>query len=184
MKKITVLYICPDVSLGGSTQSLIQMIDAIKDKISPIVLLPKIGPAVDCFKRMGIEVLIYPYVRLHCFKRKGLIEILFHPWRINFIRHLRIDQKCTRYVTRILHGKRIDIVHSNYSPITIGCFLSKRLKAKHIWHIREFLDLDFSYNAYLGIPLLRRLINNADARIAVSSQVRDHWRRAAPEEQG
>ena len=162
--------------MGGSTQSLIQIIDAIEDKVYPIVLLPKIGPAVECFKRMGIEVLIYPYVRLHCFDQKGLIEILFHPWRINFIRHLRTDLKCTRYITRILHGKRVDIVHSNYSPITIGCLLSKRLNAKHIWHIREFLDLDFNYKPYFGIPLLRRLINNADARIAVTSQVRDHWR--------
>ena len=178
MNSIVVLYICPDVSLGGSTRSLINMIESTSEKVKPIVLFPKYGPAVDYLRHEEVECIVSPFVLLHEFKRKSKSkpsEIILHPWRLPFIKYIRTDFKCAYYVKSILKNRVIDIVHSNFSPITIGCILSKVLKAKHVWHIREFLDLNFKFDIYGGIPRLKRLINKADARIAISSAVRDHW---------
>lgn len=171
----TVLYICPDISLGGSTRSLNDLIMSLKDEVKPIVLLPRSGPALELFKSEGVECIVFPYTLLHQVKRTGWKRCILHPWRIAIIRHLRQDWNCALNVKKILGEREIDIVHSNFSPATVGCILSRILKAKHVWHIREFLDLHFHFDIFLGIPRLRRLINHADARIFISQKVCEHW---------
>jgi glycosyltransferase involved in cell wall biosynthesis len=41
--------------------------------------------------------------------------------------------------------------------------------------VREFCDLHFNFEIYKGIPRLRKLINSADARIAISTAIAEHW---------
>lgn len=172
--RLTVLYICPDETLGGSTRSLLNMIQATKNIVSPIVLFSSEGLASEEFRRNGIETMVHPYIKLYA--KKSWKDVLTHPWRALLFRILRQDIACVRYVIRYLKGRKIDIVHSNYSPIYIGLLLSKVLHAKHVWHVREFIDLDFHYHVYGGLKLLRRKVNKADARVAITSAIRDHWR--------
>lgn len=172
-KRPNILYICPDESLGGSTRSLLNLILSIKDKIQPIVLLPSPNVAYDEFRRNDIETIVHPFIKLY--QRYSWKNVLLHPWRVFLIRFLRQDIACARYVKKYLDGRKIDIVHSNYSPIYTGYVLAKILKAKHICHVREFIDLDFNYNIYGGIPLLRWFVNNADARVAITTAIKKHW---------
>ena len=171
--KLTVLYICPDETLGGSTRSLLNMIQAMKDTVSPIVLFCSEGVASTEFKRNGIETLIHPYIKLY--EKRSWKDVLTHPWRLLLVRVFRHDLACVKYVRRYLSGRKIDIVHSNYSPVYIGDLLSKILHAKHVWHVREFIDLDFHYQVYGGLNLLRHKVNHADARVAITSAIRDYW---------
>lgn len=172
-KRPNILYICPDESLGGSTRSLLNLILSIKGKIQPIVLLPSPNVAYDEFRRNDIETIVHPFIKLY--QRYSWKNVLLHPWRVFLIRFLRQDIACARYVKKYLDGRKIDIVHSNYSPIYTGYVLAKILKAKHICHVREFIDLDFNYNIYGGIPLLRWFVNNADARVAITTAIKKHW---------
>lgn len=172
-KRPNILYICPDESLGGSTRSLLNLILSIKDKIQPIVLLPSPNVAYDEFRRNDIETIVHPFIKLY--QRYSWKNVLLHPWRVFLIRFLRQDIACARYVKKYLDGRKIDIVHSNYSLIYTGYVLAKILKAKHICHVREFIDLDFNYNIYGGIPLLRWFVNNADARVAITTAIKKHW---------
>lgn len=172
-KRPNILYICPDESLGGSTRSLLNLILSIKDKIQPIVLLPSPNVAYDEFRRNDIETIVHPFIKLY--QRYSWKNVLLHPWRVFLIRFLRQDIACARYVKKYLDGRKIDIVHSNYSPIYTGYVLAKILKARHICHVREFIDLDFNYNIYGGIPLLRWFVNNADARVAITTAIKKHW---------
>lgn len=171
--KLIVLYICPDETLGGSTRSLLNMIQATKDMVSPIVLFSSEGVASAEFRRNGIETIVHPYIKL--FEKKSWKAVLTHPWRALLIRIIRHELACVLFVKKYLNGRKIDIVHSNYSPVYVGDLLSKVLHAKHVWHVREFLDLDFHYQVYGGLNLLRRRVNKADARVAITSVIRDHW---------
>lgn len=173
-EKLNILYICPDETLGGSSRSLLNLILSIKKDVHPIVLLPSRGAAYDAFSQAGIECIIRPFVKLY--QRNTWKNVLLHPWRMFAVRFMRQDVACVRYVKRYLKGQKIDIVHSNYSPIWIGCLLANALHAKHVWHVREFIDLDFNYKVYGGIPLLMRMVNHADARVAITSAIKEHWR--------
>lgn len=178
--KIRVLYICIDPSLGGSTASLYNMIDGIRDNVEPIVLFPERGVGYEHFINHGIESHISSFVRLQAFSHNSLISEWKHPWRWHVVKKWRYDYRCLRFVRKILAGRKVHIVHSNTSPNDIGVLLSRKLHAKHIWHVREFCDLDFHFDIYKGIPHLRKLINKADARIAISNAIKEHWQ--MPEE--
>ena len=171
----TILYLCIDPTMGGSTQSLLDLIRSVREQVNPIVIVPQKGLAYDAFVKEGVECYIYPFLKLYEFKKNRLIDVIRHPWRWHVIKKLRFDYGCLWFVKKILNGRRIDIVHSNTSPNDVGGLLAKSLKAKHVWHVREFCDLHFNFEIYNGIPRLRNLINSADARIAISTAIAQHW---------
>ena len=153
MKKLSVLYVCPDPGLGGSTRSLIQMIESLRESVDPTVLLPREELAAPAMRDLGIPVFVIPFSLLH--ESPGILS------------YFLTDAACERKISKTLSGKKIDLIHTNCSSVTIGESLSRRLKVPHVWHIREFLDLDFNFDVTLGIPRLQKKINRADARIAV-----------------
>ena len=172
--KLSVLYICTDVMLEGSSASLLNLITATRGKVNPIVLIPDKGSVMDELEKMGVKTIVHPF---YCFggKRKKLITAIHHPTRTQLYHYLLDNRRCAEYVKDELIGTHIDLVHSNTTLTTVGINLAKELKVKHVWHVREFLDVDFHITVYRGIPHLRRLINKADARIAISSAIKEHW---------
>ena len=174
--RLSVLFICIDQTLGGSTLSLYETIESISQRIIPVVLFPSTGVGYDFFIKNGIECIVHPFVKLHSFKKNRLAEIWLHPWRWHHIKKFRIDFGCALYVKKVLKGRRIDIVHTNTSPNNVGIYLSKLLRAKHIWQIRECLDAHAQLSVYGGMPRLIRQINHANARIAISKYVKNHWK--------
>lgn len=171
-----VLYICIDSTLGGSTLSLLYLIESVRDSVNPIVLFPNKGIAYDFFVNHGIECYVYPFVILYKFTGNRLIDVWHHPWRWHPIKKQRLDFECGWFLKKKLKGRKIDIVHTNTSPNDVGVFLSRFFGAKHVWHVRECLDDHAQYRMYGGLEKLIRKINNADVRIAISSYVRDHWK--------
>jgi len=175
---ISVLYICPDPTLGGSTQSLLDLIESVKDSVKPIALFLREDSASRVFRDRGIECIISPFVRLHFFAQESSWkQLLRHPRRIRIIQLFCLESACVKHVKKYLGKRSIDIVHSNYSSILIGHELARALKAKHVWHIREFLEkgVHVPNRPYGGYTLLKFLINKADARIVISNQVQVHW---------
>ena len=173
---ITVVYVCIDSTLGGSTMSLFELIESVKEVVSPIILLPRKGPAYDFFLRHGFESYVYPFIILYKFKRNRLADVWHHPWRWSPVKKWRSDRRCARFLKKKLNGRKVDIVHTNTSPNDVGVYLSRYFRAKHVWHVRECLDAHAQFEMYGGRERLIRLINGADARIAVSTFVKEHWR--------
>ena len=175
---LSILYICPVPTMCGSTHSLLSMIDSIRDSVKPIVLFPSEGVASRIFRDRGVECLVSPYIKLHLFPQEyTLMQRLRHPSHFRFVHLNRVERACVKHVREYLGDRHIDIVHSNYSSILIGWKLSKALKAKHVWHIREYLDIGYHVQnrPYGGRWLLKALINRADARIVISHPVLERW---------
>ena len=98
---ITVLYICPDPTLGGSTQSLLDLIESVKDSVKPIVLFLREDSAYKVFRDRGIECIVCPFVRLHFFAQESTWkQILKHPRRIRFIQLYCVESACVKYVKK------------------------------------------------------------------------------------
>lgn len=175
-KKLTILYIAIDPNMGGSTASLYNLIDSIRNEVNPIVLFRRDGEGFDFFRSKGIESYSYPFLDLALFRENRLKDILQHPWRWHYIKKWRNETGCVRYVKSILKGRKIDIVHTNTSPNEVGIKLAKAFHAKHIWHVRECLDIHSDTPIYRGMPYLISKINSADGRIAISHFVAEHWK--------
>lgn len=171
----TVLYICSDwYMVEGASASLMNLIDSVRTSIRPLVLLSHDGIVREKFEKMGVETMVYPFFYLWD-KPKKVKTIFHHPSKSTVYHFLTDNRRCATYVKQQLQDRQVDIVHSNSSITTVGRDIAKAIGAKHIWHIREFLDLDFGINPYAGFSRLRKIINEADARICISSAVASHW---------
>lgn len=175
-EKINVLYVCHDRShMGGAVRSLINLIDSTKEKIYPIILLDKRegNEVFNFFVNKGIECIAVPFEWNIRKKTLSLVSIIKYIPKLLKIEY--VNYRCLNIVCKALKGRDIQIVHSNGSVFTIGYSLAKRLKAKHVWHIREFQDIDFGLVPFFGWKNLKKKIYNSDAVIAITQAVYKHW---------
>lgn len=170
--KYNVLYINHTSEVGGAVLSLYNLILSISDYVNPIVLLPGYGGAYNFFSSKGTKCLVCTFRLNIREKNEYLYVIKFIP---HYLRDILYNYKCVRFVSQQLDGYKIDLVHSNSSVFTIGVRIAKKLNAKHIWHIREFQNLDFDINPFLGWRNLKNKIYSADLVIAITKAVYNHF---------
>lgn len=173
---MTILFICTDsCDFAGAAKSLLNLINSLGNNIRPIVLFSHEGIVSQTFQKNGIRTIIYPFPDIFQ-EKKRLLTLLHHPTRSAYLRYFKENKICAENVATLLKDETIDIVHTNTSICTVGIELSRRLNAKHIWHIRELLDIHFSEPLLISVTILRRIINKySDARICISEAVRRHW---------
>lgn len=170
-KKIKVLYISNQG--GGAPRSLLNMIKALKDSIEPIVLFENDWYDYRMFMKEGIRCIIVPY-RMNLVLNEPSYKTL--KWKLHrFIDELLKNKLAAYKVKKLLKGENIDIVHTNTGAITIGISVAKILNAKHIWHLREFQDIDFHGFPYNGWKNFYKSINKSDAIIAISKAIYNHF---------
>lgn len=171
-EEITVVYICHDLGMGGAALSLVNLIKSVSLNIKAIVLMRKRTVLTERFIEIGCDVLIYNY-SLDIANRNPFFRFLVFP--VRYIRDYCINRRCISWVSKQLEGKKIDIVHTNSSVVSFGVDLAKTLHAKHIWHIREFMDLDFNMKPLLSFKSLKKDIMHADAVIAITHPIFEKW---------
>ncbi|MDD6853763.1 MAG: glycosyltransferase [Prevotella sp.] len=177
MRKLNVLYIIQDVTMGGTSNSMLNLIHSVKDTVNPIVLLREYGPVYEKYKDEGIETIIIPFPLNLDFLKKNGNFFLYQITEARQMRgYLKFEHQSVREALALLRERKIDIVHSASSAVTLGFWLSRELKAKHVWHIREFIDLDFGTRPVIGFSLTKAMIHRADYAIAITKAVFKHWK--------
>lgn len=175
---INVLYINVAAhNFDGATYSLMNLIESVKKEVYPIVLLRSKGCIYDFFTKQGIECIVCDFEQNIFTKPKSTWQyIKFIIKYIPLLLRFNIKNKrCNNKIYNILKDRNIKIVHTNNSVITIGCDIAKKLQAKHVWHFRGFMDLDFGWYPLKGWKNLKKKIKKADAIIGVSNAVLTHF---------
>lgn len=176
-----VLYICTDNEVfAGSSKSLLNMLYGLRDYVTPIVLFSQDGLTPQVFRNANIETWIHPFTYVWQESEHNLFNLLRHPKRHILYQWHNTDSKCVKFVIEKLSGRRLALVHSNTSVVTIGATISKTLNVPHVWHIREFQDKDFNISPFMGKAWLKHLIRRSDAQIYISHAVKEHWNINAP----
>ena len=133
---------------GSSKAFLHLMHDLLLKGVTPLVILPHKGEICQILQDMHIQYVIlswparpstYPWVNT-------LIgSILFIP---RLVGRLLVNSLATLQSIKIIRQFAPDIIHSNSSTLAIGYYTARFLGVPHIWHIREYGDLDFNYHYY------------------------------------
>lgn len=138
MKKV--VYVAGGSSFYGANKSMFFLVNDLKARynISPVVITNEKGILVDKLKDGGINVIVVPYPnRVVNSQRKSWV---FRKWIKKVLRALCFPV-CYYLIRAQLQD--VSIVHSNSGTIDFGYYLSKKIGAHHIWHIREFGYLDY-----------------------------------------
>lgn len=172
---MTILFISHEHDkLMGSTLSLANMIHALKMQgCEAIVALPATGIAKDFFSRQGVRCIVAHYHVDFVGIRSAMMRILSFPYRL--IRDSLDHRKAIESIITQLQGTPIDIIHTNTAVIDFGPTLAKRLSVPHVWHLREFIDLDMGFRPLRGWKRLRAMIKQTDATISITKAIADHY---------
>lgn len=168
---INVLYISHESQdLFGSTLSLANMLNSVKEDVYPTVVLPRKGKAYDYLKGQGFSCIVVPF------------KLNISPSKFRILKY--VPRKIVDYsvngmaiwrLRKIVEQENIQLIHSNSGVVTIGYTLAKRCGLKHVWHLREFQDLDFGFTPFTGWKRLLTMVQNSDAAIAITNAVAAHF---------
>lgn len=176
---IKVLYIVNHAVPYGANVALLNILDGVvSQNIVPMVVVGYKGVLCEELERRNIkyelvkhEFSIYP--RLKSFRDC----ILFIPRliRVGLVNHL-----AENILKKIAIEFKADLIHTNLGPTHIGASVAQRLKIPHVWHIREYQDLDFEMRPIPSISGFSRKLNSKNNySIAITHDILKHFKMKA-----
>lgn len=174
---MTILFIShEDDKVMGSTLSLANMVHALQARgCRCVVTLPGYGAAHDYLTPRGIECIVAKYHVDFVGRGNRISQFVSFPYR--FLRDWHDNRRAMQSICQQLAEKAIhvDIVHTNTAVIDFGPELARRLHVPHVWHLREFIDLDMGFRPFKGWHHLRHLIQASDATISITHAIARHY---------
>lgn len=158
-KNNKVLYIINHTHLYGSNVALLNIIEEITNfGIEPMIVVGHNGPLCEELNKRDIahEIIchqfhIYPIVK----SWRNVISFL--P---RLIQMLIVNFKAEQKIKEVVKKFQPDLIHTNIGPTHIGYNVAKKMNIPHVWHIREYQDLDFGMKPF---PLKKSFINKLNS---------------------
>jgi glycosyltransferase involved in cell wall biosynthesis len=169
-----ILTIVSDSVCGGATISILNLLKGLKRHGDEIyVITPNEGYLCDELRSLGIEYHIIKYVFSVMPPTKSIIDWLllvpklFKMFLINIIAFYKILFLVDSYTP--------DIIHTNVSVIDLGFKIARKRKIPHVWHIREYGDLDFDLNYFPNRSSLIQKISRQSYAIAITNDLFNYF---------
>lgn len=170
---LNVLYISHEkASVLGSSRSLLNMIHSLRGKVNAFVIVPMKGEAYNYFKTNNINVYAIAFP-LDITGKHGLKRYISTIPRL--FRDVILYNKAIKQISNIVDKNYIDIIHSNSSTVDIGFYVAKKMNKPHIWHLREFQNLDFHFHPAYGWHRLLKIIKKSSATICITKAIQKHF---------
>lgn len=169
-----VLYLVESAAPYGANKSLVELIDQLADRgVTPFVVGSYHGPLADWLETRGVfyraighRLSVYP-------KSNGFLgKLMFIPKTLA-IRYLNL----LAFIRLVLLCRQLspDIIHTNVGPSTIGYWAARLMGIRHVWHLREYQDLDFSLKIFPSKSKFINLLKRSDFVICITPAIARHF---------
>lgn len=172
---MNILFIAHERELNGATRSLLNILSEIQDKHKVYVLTSfKEGPFYDELKNYNVTVVrasFYWWCDVKATSLGWIRKVLKYTIYQRYV-NIFTALKLANYVRE----NNIGIIHSNTSVVNVGALISKYTGIKHVWHIREFADMDFNIYPLVRKKTYYKCMNaNTSRFICISKAVANHY---------
>lgn len=175
MKTKNILYIAHCSGLMGATRSLVELIDGVKQKNFNITVLLPLDNLSDDFDirnyliKNNIKYIEAPITWIKSGTNYSVIK--------SYIKTFKYRNK----IYDLVKNLDFDIVHSNSSVINIGAYIARKKNVRHIWHLREFGDLDYNLKTPFGKWFQKFIYRGNNEFIAISESILKHYTKYIPQ---
>lgn len=143
---IRVIYVLNATTMfGGANKSFLAMLELLSQKgVEALVVTPDTDGIYKHLRDRGISTLALNY-RVAAFPpiRSFADRVLLVP---RLCGRLLSNHFAARRLAQVCKEFRADLVHTNVSVINIGFNAAHYVGIPHLWHVREYGDLDFGYH--------------------------------------
>lgn len=173
-----VIFIPDVVEYYGATEALLQMIILLADNygVEPVILTSGTGRIAQFACEHGFESYAIGHLAFlngvgSTTVKRVLKEKLkpFLIWRYQ-IRNWQAIKKAETYVD----FSNVDLIHTNVNRNDIGALLAKKYNLPHVWHIREFGDLDYDCVS-MRKDYISFMNDHTSVFPVISDAVKEHW---------
>ena len=171
-----VLYILHSTFEGaGSTKSFLAMLEGLMGKgVDVQVVVPDRNGIFNTLKNNHVTTCVLNY-RSHVYPKFDSFTnaLLFLP-RL-FLR-LFLNRMAVSKLKKIVGNQHFDIIHTNVSVVNIGYVVARKMGLKHVYHVREYGDLDFGFVYY---PCRKKLLNQLNGggsySVCITKDIQNHY---------
>ena len=171
-------YIHNSSHVEGSYISLITMVEYMKHKGIEVAiaanrdLMSSVAFHDFC---QSYKIPIY-YLQIYLSVNKKPVglqgNLLYIIWVLLALRH---KWKCAVALNRVVKKERPDIIHTNTGVLHEGFWVAKINAIPHVWHLREYQDLDFCRSIYPTKRFFEMLLKRSESVIALTCDIRRHF---------
>ena len=167
-----ILFITHYDNMYGANMALYKLIKGLRLEGGHEVMLviPARGQMTEALEEIGVKCIISSVTQWQAVYAGG-----FRFFIKKLIRRRKIRRELN-YLYGLLRNEHIDLIHSNSSVIGTGAMLSKRLKCRHVWHIREFSKEHFGMRYFYGMNYVKGLYESASALITISDSLCNNYK--------
>lgn len=146
-----ILYLIHSTIEGGATMSFLTLIKGmVALNITPYIIIPKkeriSSLFLDEINRLGINYYKVYLCQSVLVSPKRLQDYPKY-WLKKYTMPIR-QWYSQKHLIFLIKNIKPDIIHTNTGILHDGFEVSKKLNIPHIWHLREYQDLDFKLNIY------------------------------------
>lgn len=175
-----VAFITHYTALYGANRSLLNLLDGVMPRgVQPFVILPHEGDIIAALTKRAIPYLVVPhqYWSSVLSTGRGMLgrTVRYVKWKKDALRRLGTNVLVLPKVIRQLKEWDVDIIYTNSSVSPLGAFAALWTRKPHVWHLREFGDLDYHLTLDWGKALTNFVLRRANAQICISEAIRSHF---------
>lgn len=162
--------------MHGSGKAVLNiMLQMMEKGINVFIVLPtEKGGLFDEVKTRNIRYAIIEGTSYVWPNISTLIDVCLFPYRIVrfFVRKINFEKQLINAVNTY----KPDIIHTNVGIIHAGYYVAKKMKIPHVWHLREYQDLDFGWKIYPSKGNFSKMLSHKNNYpVAITKGVFEHY---------
>lgn len=172
---MNVLYVLNSTSIyGGASKSFLHLLKGLINLgVKPVIVVPDNNGICVTLRRMNVTTIDVPFKHHTYPAYNGLKNKLFFLPRL--FGRIWMNHNAFYKLKKHLKGQNFDLVHTNVSVINIGFKLAKSMKIPHVYHFREFADLDFNMHYFPSKYFFYKKINKKNSFfITITNQIKNY----------
>lgn len=171
-----ILFITSNGNPSGASIALNNIITGLIGRnIKIAIVFPSKGLFSEKMEQLGVKCYYIHRYHLTIYPRvEKLSSIIKYP--ITLIRVILYNMRAYNELIEISKNLKPDIIHTNVGPLDIGIKVAKKFNIKHVWHLREYQDLDFGMYYYPCKSSFYKLLNDSlNHSIAITEDIFQYW---------
>lgn len=174
--KPNVLVLAHEPYLNGASHSLLTLLIGLKDELNFLVVVPAQGAMSTALTEKGISWIICKLPRCAIPNTS--------PWQL-LLKKLSFIKNKQNHLARLkqsLGNFNPHVIYTNTSVQDLGFDLSRKFQCPHVWHIREYGDLDFNYHYLPARKLIQKKMQQSEAVVFTTNDLKSHWDISGPKQ--
>lgn len=167
-----ILFVASASFWGGATVALFNMVSYLAKNFDVRVVVPSYGMLCEKLDQEGIQYYVVP-CSLSIWPPRT--EFIKFPYRI--IKMMIVNWRAQKALEEIIQEYKPHLVHNNVGPLDISFSVCKKYNIPHVWHIREYQDLDFNIRFFPRKKIFEKKIKaEGNYNIAITKGIFNYWR--------